>query len=90
MRLEPLFGRVIVRAEPISKRLKTTLIIPDQAKDRDQPEQGEVIAVGPTTDSAIQPGQKVLWGKYAAKRLPWSEELWLMNDEDVLGVIKND
>jgi len=86
--LTPLFARVIVRAEPLNARLKTSLIIPDQAKDRDQPEQGEVIAVGPTADESLKVGQKVLWGKYAAKKLPWSDELWLMNDEDILGVIK--
>ncbi len=88
MELTPLFARVIVRAEPLNARLKTSLIIPDQAKDRDQPEQGEVIAVGPTADESLKVGQKVLWGKYAAKKLPWSDELWLMNDEDILGVIK--
>lgn len=88
MELVPLFARVIVRAEPLNARLKTSLIIPDQAKDRDQPEQGEVVAVGPTADESVKPGQKVLWGKYAAKKLPWSDELWLMNDEDILGIVK--
>lgn len=87
MNLEPLFGRVIVRTEPINKRLKTSLLIPDQAKDRDQPEQGEVVSVGPTAEG-VKAGEKVLWGKYAAKKLPWSDELWIMNDEDILGVVR--
>lgn len=87
MELVPFFARVIVRAEPLNARLKTSLIIPDQAKDRDQPEQGEIVAVGPTVEADIKVGQKVLWGKYAAKKIPWAEDLWLMNEEDLLGAI---
>lgn len=87
MRIDPLFARVIVRSEPINARLKTKLIIPDQAKDRHQPEQGEIVGVGPSADESLKVGAKVLWGKYAAKQVPWSDDLWIMNDEDVLGVI---
>lgn len=86
--LEPLFARVIVRAEAIEKRLKTSLIIPDQSKDRHAPEQGEIIAVGPTADESIQIGDKVLWGRYAAKEISGWDDHWIMNDEDVLGVIR--
>lgn len=88
MKLEPLFGRVVVRCEPIDKRLKTSLFIPDTAKDRHQPEQGEVIAVGPTADESVKVGAKVLWGRYAAKQIPGVEDLWIMQDEDILGVVK--
>lgn len=87
MELQPLFARVIVRAEAINTRLKTNLIIPDPVKDRHAPEQGEVIAIGPTAEG-LEVGNKVLWGKYAAKPVPWSDELWIMNDEDILGVIR--
>ena len=88
MKVVPFFARVIVRAEPMNARLKTSLIIPDQAKERDQPEQGEIVAVGPTTEADIKVGQKVLWGKYAAKKIPGTEDLWLMNEEDLLGAIE--
>ena len=85
MKLEPLFGRVVVRAEPINVRLKTKLIIPEQAKDRDQPDQGEIVAVGPTADGGLEVGDKVLWGKWAAKEIKGWPDHWVMQDEDVIG-----
>lgn len=87
MNLEPLFGRVIVRTEPINARLKTKLIIPETAADRHLPDQGEVVAVGPAAEG-VEVGDKVLWGKWAAKKVPWDDALWVMQDEDVIGIIR--
>lgn len=86
-KLEPLFGRVIVKAEGVQQRLKTTLHIPETAKDRYAPEEGEVIATGPTAEG-IKVGDKVLWGRYAAKQIPNWDDHFIMNDEDILGVIR--
>ena len=88
MNLEPLFGRVIVRTEPINTRLKTNLIIPETAEHRYLPDQGEVVAVGPTAEG-VSVGDKVLWGKWAAKKIPWDDGLWVMQDEDVIGIIRD-
>jgi co-chaperonin GroES (HSP10) len=88
MKLEPLFARVIVRCEPIDKRLKTSLFIPESTKERHQPEQGEVVAVGPSADASVTVGSKVLWGRYAAKQVPGIEDLWIMQDEDILGIVR--
>lgn len=86
-RLEPLFGRVIVRAESVEARLKTTLHIPETAKDRYAPEEGQVVAIGPTAEG-LEVGDRVLWGRYAAKQIPNWNDHFIMNDEDVLGVIR--
>lgn len=95
--LKPIFGRVLVRADAmedtVHRKYKSLaeagFKIPDTAKEKDVPDEGTVIAVGKTAEH-IQEGDRVLWGKWAAKRVPWEDHLYVMADEDIIGIITED
>ena len=89
--ITPLFARVLLKRDSVGSHYKTTkIIIPDQAEKRLAPSTGTVIAVGPTCDESIKPGQHVVFGQHAGAwiRLPNCEdELFVCQDEDIIGVI---
>ena len=94
MRITPLHDRVIVKRLDPETVSKGGILIPDAATEK--PEQGEVIAVGPgkrNDDGKLQPltlnpGDKILFGKYSGQTVKMDgEEILVMREEDVLGII---
>jgi chaperonin GroES len=94
-KVRPLQDRLIV--ERIENEEKTTsgLYIPDSAKEK--PQQGRVLAVGKgkvREDGTVQPldvreGDRILFGKYSGTEIKMDgNELLIMREEDVLGVIE--
>ena len=82
-------GRNVV----IDKRYGS-LIIPDSAKEK--PQEGQVIAVGTgrvtddgkTLPLALKQGDRILFGKYSGSEVKLDgEELLIMKEEDVLGIV---
>jgi chaperonin GroES len=72
------------------------IIIPDTVKEK--PQKGEIIAAGPgkkNEDGKLQPldvkaGDKVLFSKYAGTEIKVEgEELLMMREDDIMGVIEN-
>ena len=95
MNLRPLHDRVIVKRIEEEQRSAGGIIIPDTAKEK--PQQGEIIAVGTgkilengtTVPMAVKKGDKILFGKYAGNEIKIEgEELLIMREDDVLGVIE--
>ena len=95
MKFRPLHDRVVVRRIEEDDRTKGGIIIPDTAKEK--PSQGEVIAVGPGgRDEAgklipidIKVGDRVLFGKWSGTEVKIDgEELLIMKESDVMGVIE--
>ncbi|MFQ5840125.1 MAG: co-chaperone GroES [Candidatus Methylomirabilales bacterium] len=96
VRVQPLHDRLLVkRFEEKSEVKKGGIIIPDTAKEK--PQEGEVIAVGPgkltdegkTIPMSLKVGDKILFGKYSGSEVRvGDEELLIMREDDVLGVIK--
>ena len=94
MNIKPLADRVIVK--PAEKEtMKGGIIIPDTAKEK--PSQGEIIAVGPggrdesgkLVPLDLKVGDKVLFGKYAGQTVKvQGEELLVMREEDIMGVVE--
>ena len=93
--IRPLHDRVIVRriSESDSKTAGG-LFIPDTAKEK--PQEGEVVAVGKgklldsgtRVEPDVKAGDRVLFGKYSGTEVKLDgEELLIMREEDVLGVI---
>jgi chaperonin GroES len=71
-------------------------VLPDTV-DREKPEQGEVVAVGPgkrlengeLAPMGVKTGDKVLFTKYAPDEVEIEDEKYLVIDEEkILGVIK--
>jgi chaperonin GroES len=96
MKFRPLQDRVLIKRldEDVAKT-KGGLYIPDTAKEK--PQQGKVMAVGKgrvndegkITPLDVKTGDKVLFGKYSGSEIKVDgEELLIMREEDILGVVE--
>ena len=94
MNFRPLHDRVLVRRVAQEAATKGGIIIPDTAQEK--PVEGEVIAIGPgarSDDGKVQPldvkaGDRVLFGKWSGTEIKIDgEELMIMKESDVMGVI---
>ena len=96
MNLRPLHDRVLIRRLEEKEAMQGGIIIPDTAKEK--PQQGEVIAVGAgkvlesgervTID--LQPGDRVLIGKYSGSEVKLDgEEYLILREDEILGVISH-
>jgi len=96
MKIKPLADYVLI--EPIKEEEKTEsgILLPETA-NKDKPEQGKVIAVGPgkktpegkTVPMEIKKGQTVLFTKYGPNEIKVEEKEYLIaKQEDILAVIE--
>lgn len=90
MKLRPLGDRVVVSRLSADDRSRGGIIIPDAAKER--PERGIVIAVGPGARNEdgthrpvdVQPGDQVLFSKYAGVEIKLGgEEYTIVREDDI-------
>ena len=97
MAFRPLHDRVLIRRVESEEKSAGGIIIPDTAKEK--PMEGEVVAAGPGArgeDGKLQPmemkaGDRVLFGKWSGTEVKLdSEELIIMKESDVMGVIERD
>lgn len=96
MKIRPLHDRVIVKRLEEERKTASGIVIPDTAAEK--PDQGEVIAVGndrllengTLRPLAVKVGDRVLFGKYSGQTVKVEgEELLVMREEDIMGVIEN-
>ena len=96
MKIRPLHDRVIVKRLEEERKTASGIVIPDTAAEK--PDQGEVMAVGPgkRDDNGkhialdVKVGDKVLFGKYAGQTVKvQGEELLVMREEDIMGVVES-
>ncbi len=96
MKLKPLGNKIIL--EPISQEEKTKsgIIIPDTA-DREKPEQGKVIAVGPgkilengkRSEIDVKVGDVVLFSKYSPTEVKIDDKEYLViSDDDIMAIVE--
>lgn len=91
MNIRPLGDRVLI--EPVSTEDKTEsgIILPDTA-DKEKPEQGKVIAVGPGTckkSLTVKEGDIVLFTKYGPNEIKIDNKEYLIaKEEDVLAILE--
>jgi len=95
MKIRPLHDRVIVKRLEEERRTASGIVIPDTAAEK--PDQGEVRAVGSgklledgsVRALAVKVGDRVLFGKYAGQTVKVEgDELLVMREEDIMGVIE--
>jgi chaperonin GroES len=95
VKIRPLHDRVIVRRLEEETKTAGGIVIPDTAKEK--PIQGEIVAVGHgkvLEDGKVRPvdvkvGDKILFGKYSGTEVKvGGEELLVMREEDIVGVIE--
>lgn len=94
MGLKPLDDRVIVKPAESESKTAGGIVLPDNAKEKQQ--KGKVVAVGPgkLLDSgdraalAVAVGDEVLFGKYAGNEVKVEgEDLKIMRESDILAKV---
>jgi len=95
MTFRPLHDRVLVRRIEAEEKTAGGIIIPDTAKEK--PQEGEIVAAGPgARDESgklvpldVKPGDRILFGKWSGTEVKIDgEELLIMKESDILGVIE--
>jgi chaperonin GroES len=96
MKIRPLHDRIIIKRLDEEKKTASGIVIPDTAAEK--PDQGEVMSVGKgkmTDEGKLVPldvkvGDRVLFGKYSGQTVRVKDdELLVMREEDILGVVEN-
>lgn len=96
MKIRPLQDRVIIRRMEEERTSAGGIVIPDSAAEK--PIKGEVVAVGSgkILDNGekrpvdLKVGDKVLFGKYSGTEVKINdEELLVMREDDILGVLES-
>ena len=96
MNIRPLHDRVLVKRIELQEQVRGGIIIPDTAKEK--PQEAEVVAVGPgkladdgkRTPLEVQPGDRVLMGKYSGSEIKIDDTDYVICREDeILAVIGN-
>ena len=96
MNLKPLSDHLIVKPIVEDKTTKSGIVLPDTV-DKDKPETGQVVAVGPgrvlyngnRLAISVKPGQKVLFKKYSPDEFKVDGEDYLvLSESDVIAIIE--
>lgn len=97
MKIKPLRDQVILETIPEPELTKGGIILPDTA-EKEKPEQGKVIAVGPgrptpdgkaTIPLSVKKGDKVLFTKYGPTEVKvGGKEYLVVKEEDILAILE--
>ncbi|MEW6610212.1 MAG: co-chaperone GroES [Patescibacteria group bacterium] len=98
MKLKPLHDHIIVKSIQEEEYTKAGLVLP-QTADKEKPEKGEVIAVGPgkllengqRAAMSVKVGDKVVFKKYSPDEVKVNkdEEYLVLQESDVLAIIES-
>ena len=88
MNLKPLHDHVIVKAITEDEITKAGIVLPDTV-DKEKPEKGEVVAVGPgkimdngqRAPMSVKVGEKVMFKKYSPDEIKVDDEEYLVISE---------
>jgi len=95
MKIRPLHDRVIVKRLDEERKTASGIVIPDTAAEK--PDQGESMSVGKGKKTYegklialdVKVGDRVLFGKYSGQTVRVKgEELLVMREEDIMGVVE--
>jgi len=97
MNIKPLGDKIIVKAQTREEVTKSGIVLPDTA-DKERPEQGKVIAIGPgrlldngqRSEMNVKVGDIVVFKKYSPDEIKINdEEVLVLSEGDVIGIIEN-
>ena len=95
MKIRPLYDRIVIKRIEQKEQMQGGLYIPDTAKEK--PQEGEVVAVGKgkrledgkVIPLDVQPGDRILFGKYSGSDIKLdNEEYLIMREDEVLGILE--
>lgn len=95
MKLQPLADRVVLKQLEAEETTKSGIVLP--GKEKEKPQQAEVIAVGPggvvdgkDVKMEVKKGDHVIYSKYAGTEVKMDDdvEYIILRQSDILAVIK--
>ena len=95
MKLQPLADRVVLKQLEAEETTKSGIVLP--GKEKEKPQQSEVIAVGPggvvdgkDVKMEVKKGDHVIYSKYAGTEVKMDDdvEYIIVRQSDILAVIK--
>ena len=94
MKLVPLADRVVLKQLEAEETTKSGIVLP--GKEKEKPQQAEVIAVGPggvvdgkEIKMEVKKGDQVIYSKYAGTEVKVEEEEYIIvRQNDILAVVK--
>ncbi len=91
MKIKPLADRVLIEPMAVEEKTKSGIILPDTA-DKEKPEQGKVIEVGPGTlkkTMTVKKGDIVLFTKYGPSEIKINNKEYLIaKEDDILAILE--
>lgn len=96
MKIKPLSDHILIEPMKKEEKTKTGILLPETA-EKERPEQGRVIAVGPGRKASsgkiipleVRPGNNVLFTKYGPSEIKVEDKEYLIaKEEDVLAIIE--
>ncbi|MCD6550250.1 co-chaperone GroES [bacterium] len=96
MKIKPLSDYIVIEPLPQEEKTKSGILVPSTV-EKERPEQGKVIAVGPgkMTNSGkvippeVKPGDIVLFTKYAPNEVKVDDKEYLIaKQEDILAILE--
>jgi len=96
VKIKPLSDHILIEPMPKEEKTKTGILLPDTV-DKERPEQGKVIAVGPGRKTSagkvivldVKVGDKVLFTKYGPNEIKVEDKEYLIaKQEDILAIIE--
>lgn len=95
MKIRPLQDKVLIKREEAIQKTAGGIIIPDTSKEK--PSKGIVVSVGTGARNekgdlipmVLKEGDKVLFSKWGGTEIPNSEDLIIIKESDVLGIIED-
>ena len=94
MKLVPLGDRVVLKKIIAEENTKSGIVLPGSEKEK--PQMAEVVAVGPggvvdgkTVTMEVQPGDQVVYAKYAGTEIEVEDEKYMIiKQDDILAILK--
>ena len=94
MKLVPLGDRVVLKKIIAEETTKSGIVLPGSEKEK--PQMAEVVAVGPggvvdgkTVTMEVQPGDLVVYAKYAGTEIEVEDEKYMIiKQDDILAILK--
>ena len=93
MKLVPLGDRVVLKKIIAEETTKSGIVLPGSEKEK--PQMAEVVAVGPggvvdgkTVTMEVQPGDQVVYAKYAGTEIEVEDEKYMIiKQDDILAIV---
>ena len=85
-KIKPLKDRVVAKPQEAEEKTASGIVLPSNA-NKEQPQQGEVIAIG-DEQKDVKIGDNVLFKSYAPAKIKISnEEIYILEGDDILAII---